>query len=135
MMRIHLRTVLLALAAAVIASPALAQRRADLAPALLAAEAAPSAVTEPVAVQPGVMDPRLIAPAAVERRAGESRSPSTGTHVGVGALAGAALGLVATFAQPGCSETGSMCGLAAVVFVPAGAVVGGGIGWLVARLR
>ncbi|HEX8391948.1 MAG TPA: hypothetical protein VF665_06300 [Longimicrobium sp.] len=124
--------VLAGAALAALASPACAQRRADLAPS---AEAAASLTGGRTAMAPGIMDPRLIAPAPRTAGAVEVRRMSTGGHVAVGALAGAVLGAALPFADPNCRKGESMCGLALVGTVPLGIVIGGGAGYLVSRAR
>lgn len=146
MMRIHLRTLHLAITAAAVALPASAQRRADLAPSIIPASTPAAGTTVPVgaigldasdviAVQPGVMDPRLIAPMREDHRPAEMRRLSTGGHVAIGATAGAVLGAALAFAEPHCWQGDSFCGVALIGTVPLGAIVGAGAGYLVAKVR
>lgn len=87
------------------------------------------------------MEDRLIVAPMAEFPKLEVRRVSTGTNMAIGAAAGVALGVVLTFAQPGCSVNGgrewadNMCGVALIGFALNGAWLGAGVGYLVGRNR
>jgi|GEM_PF-3516798 len=142
MRSIRLRFALaIAAACTAVATPAHAQRIADLAPGLPShAQQAPA---DPAPAAATLSASRDLAPAprprSVQVADAEVRPMSVGGHTVVGAAAGAATGGLAFLAiyalSSDCHATESMCGIAIPFMVGGGAVTGGLVGLVVGLIR
>ena len=84
--------------------------------------------------QSGLQRPAVVlSPSVVTWQDGGKRS--TLRPVLIGALIGAVAGTAVLYATYDCGSTGSMCGLGIPLFGGAGALIGGGAGYVWSRLR
>jgi hypothetical protein len=128
---------------AIMAAPAQGQRIADLGPGAVShaqPAAAPEIASAPVVLAASRdLAPALRPPAAALPESAEVRRLSVAGHAGVGALAGLAVGALASAAlfafDADCRRGESMCGLAIPVFVGGGVATGAVTGLAVGLIR
>lgn len=140
--RATLRVLAVALTAAA-AAPAHAQAPADAAGDAVAVPVLAYQWPAPVRHAPQPTDdlapaadaaPTLLAVSVEAIGAEDARRMSVGGYTAAGAVLGALLGTAALYlTEDGCTETGSMCGLAIPLYAGGGAVAGGLVGYLIGR--